>query len=118
MTESTPRLLLPFIMAAQAQKHVTHNEALRRLDGLIQISVLDRDLATPPATPEDGAAYIVADNATGEWEGWEGDIACRSDGAWIRLVARPGYLAWVQDEDALYVLASTGWAKLAGVADP
>ena len=118
MSDTTTRLQLPFIMAAQAQKHVTHNDALRLLDGLVHLTVLDGDLSTPPASPDDGVAYIVPVGATGEWAGWDGDIAYRADGAWFRLIARPGYLAWVQDEDALYVLASSGWAKLAEVSDP
>jgi hypothetical protein len=29
MSDTTTNLLLPYILAAQAQKHVTHNEALR-----------------------------------------------------------------------------------------
>jgi hypothetical protein len=48
MSDATTHLLLPYILAAQAQKHVTHNEALRILDGLVQLSVLDRDLTAPP----------------------------------------------------------------------
>ena len=32
MPDTTPNLALPFILPAQAQKHVTHNEALQRLD--------------------------------------------------------------------------------------
>jgi hypothetical protein len=51
MSDATTHLLLPYILAAQAQKHVTHNEALRILDGLVQLSVLDRDLTAPPAAP-------------------------------------------------------------------
>jgi hypothetical protein len=47
MSDATTHLLLPYILAAQAQKHVTHNEALRILDGLVQLSVLDRDLTAP-----------------------------------------------------------------------
>jgi hypothetical protein len=54
MSDATIHLLLPYILAAQAQKHVTHNEALRILDGLVQLSVLDRDLTAPPAGPADG----------------------------------------------------------------
>lgn len=34
MTE-TPRLGLPLMAAAQAQKHVTHNEALMLVDALV-----------------------------------------------------------------------------------
>jgi len=51
---SSPNLVLPFIEAAQAQKHVTHNEALRVLDAAVQLSVLDRDLTAPPSNPSDG----------------------------------------------------------------
>jgi hypothetical protein len=51
MSDTTTHLLLPYILAAQAQKHVTHNEALRLLDGLVQLSVLDRDLTAPPGSP-------------------------------------------------------------------
>jgi len=75
MTDTTANLLLPFIQAAQAQKHITHNEALRLLDGLTQISVLDRNLATPPGSPAEGARYIVDSGATGLWAGWDGDVA-------------------------------------------
>jgi len=54
MSDATTHLLLPYILAAQAQKHVTHNEALRLLDGLVHLSVLDRDLTAPPGSPADG----------------------------------------------------------------
>ena len=56
----TTHLKLPYLAAAQAQKHVTHNEALRLLDGLVQLSVLDRDLTAPPGSPVDGDRYVVA----------------------------------------------------------
>lgn len=52
-------------MAAQAQNHVTYNEALRILDGIVQLSVKDRDLTVPPASPADGDRYIVGSGATG-----------------------------------------------------
>ena len=48
---NTPNLSLPYLATAQAQKHVTVNEALSQLDGLVQLSVLDRDLASPPGSP-------------------------------------------------------------------
>ena len=58
--DTTPNLGLPYIMAAQSQKHVTHNEALRALDAIVQLSVLDRDLAAPPGSPANGDRYIAA----------------------------------------------------------
>ncbi len=66
MSDTTTHLLLPYILAAQAQKHVTHNEALKLLDGLVQLSVLDRDLTTPPDSPTDGDRYIVGAGAEDE----------------------------------------------------
>jgi len=59
MPDTSTHLLLPYLLASQAQKHVTHNEALRLLDGLVQLAVLDRDLTTPPGRPADGDRYIV-----------------------------------------------------------
>lgn len=59
----TTHLALPCIMPAQAQKHVTHNEALRMLDTLVQLSALDRDRTVPPSAPADGDRHIVAAEA-------------------------------------------------------
>ena len=101
MSDATTHLLLPYILAAQAQKHVTHNEALRILDGLVQLSVLDRDLTAPPASPADGDRYIVASGATGDWAGWDLNVALWTDGAWLRLPPRTGWRAWVEDEGLL-----------------
>ena len=112
MADITTNLLLPYILAAQAQKHVTHNDALRLLDGLVQLSVLDRDLTAPPGSPAEGARYIVASGATGAWLGWSGDVALWSDGAWLRLPARAGWQVWVEDEARLVVRIGAAWTSL------
>ncbi len=109
MSDATTHLLLPYIFAAQAQKHVTHNEALRILDGLVQLSVLDRDLTAPPGSPADGDRYIVASGATGDWAGWDLNVALWTDGAWLRLPPRTGWRAWVEDEGLLLVYDGAGW---------
>ena len=109
MSDATTHLLLPYILAAQAQKHVTHNEALRLLDGLVQLSVLDRDLTAPPGSPADGDRYIVGSGATGDWAGWDLNVALWTDGAWMRLPSRTGWRAWVEDEGLLLVYDGAGW---------
>jgi len=114
MPDTTTNLLLPYLLAAQAQKHVTHNEALRLLDGLVQLSVLDRDLSSPPGSPEDGDRYIVASGGTGDWAGWDLDVALRTDGAWMRLPPRTGWRAWVEDEELLLVFDGSDWVSLGG----
>lgn len=112
MAETSLRLLLPYLQAAQAQKHVTHNEALRRLDGLVNLTVEDRSRSVPPANPAEGAAYLVAAGATGLWAGWSGDIAIWADGAWMRLSARIGWRIWVIAEQLMLVRLVAGWVSL------
>ena len=109
----TPNLALPLIAAAQAQKHVTHNEALLAIDALLQCAVADRDLASPPASPGEGARYIVAAGAGGAWAGQSDSIAFRQDGAWTFRAPRPGFLAFVADEAQLYLYGGAGWVPLA-----
>jgi hypothetical protein len=114
MSES-PHLGMPYLQPAQAQKHVTMNEALRVLDALTQISVLDRDLAAPPATPDEGDRYIVASSASGAWEGRSTEIAVWRDGAWAFHAPKPGWLCWVVDDEALVVWDGATWtAAVAG----
>ena len=112
--DSTPNLQLPYLIAAQSQKHVTHNEALRTLDAVAQLLVLDKDLASPPGSPTDGSRYIVAASPTGAWTGHAAHIAAWQDGAWMFYTPREGWLAWVADEDTIYVYDGAAWAaKLA-----
>ena len=113
----TPSLSLPLLAAEQAQKHVTHNEALGLLDAIVQLSVKDRDLASPPGSPADGDRYIVAAGATGAWAGEEGSIAVRQDGAWSFCAPREGWRTWVEDEDALLVFDGSGWVDVATALD-
>ena len=110
--DATSNLSLPFIVAAQAQKHVTHNEALRALDAVVQLSVLDQDLAAPPGAPVEGARYIVAPGAVGAWAGHAGSIAAFQDGAWAFYVPQQGWRAWVADEARLYVWSGAAWGLL------
>lgn len=112
MSDLTTHLLLPYILAAQAQKHVTHNEALRLLDAMVQLSVLNRDLAAPPVSPADGDRHIVASGATGLWADWDLNVALRVDGVWMRLVPRPGWLAWIADEQAFVVWSGSVWEPI------
>ncbi|HCA27477.1 MAG TPA: hypothetical protein DEP05_07555 [Betaproteobacteria bacterium] len=109
----TPNLSLPYITAAQAQKHVTHNEALRALDVLAQLNILDRDLSTPPASPADGDRYIVAAMANGDWTGKEDQVAAWQDNAWRLYAPRQGWLAWIADEGIILSYDGSSWVGVA-----
>ena len=109
MSDTSTHLGLPYLLAAQAQKHVTHNEALRLLDAMVQLSVLDRTRTTPPASPADGDRHLVASGATGLWAGWDLNVAFWVDGVWMRLVPRPGWLAWIAAEQVFVVWNGSVW---------
>ncbi len=73
--ENTDRLNLPYLMSAQAQKHVTHNEALRMLDALLHLSVTSRGASVPPSDPKESEAFLVGAKATAAWQGHDGEVA-------------------------------------------
>lgn len=109
MPDDTPLLSLPLLQPAQAQKHVTHNEALRLLDLLTQLAVADRSRTTPPPLPAEGDRHLVAAPASGAWQGQEGRIAAFWDGTWVFLAPRPGWQLWVVAENTALAFNGTGW---------
>jgi hypothetical protein len=113
MTDSL-HLGLPYIAAAQAQKHITHNEALRALDALVMLGVLDRDLTAPPGSPAEGARYLVKATGTGAFAGKDGQVAHFRDGGWAFHAPRAGWIAYVADEDAILVHDGSAWRPLLG----
>lgn len=93
---------------------------LRAFDQLVLMTVLDKDLATPPGSPANGDAYIVAASPTGAWAGQAGKIAVWSTEiatadtnskvpAWEFYTPREGWLAYVADEDAPYRFDGAAW---------
>jgi hypothetical protein len=111
---SSTNLGLPLLLAAQAQKHVTVNESVQKLDLLVQLSALDRDLSAPPGSPADGARHIVAASPTGAWAGQAGKIAAWQDGAWTFLTPREGWLAWIAGENRFLVYDGAAWSSNIG----
>lgn len=100
---STPRFALPYLAPNQAQKHVTLNESLRRLDLVEQLAAFSRTSGVPSEDPAEGDCWIVGAAATGSWEGHDGKITSWLDGAWAFAEPQPGWLAYVLDENLLVV---------------
>lgn len=93
MPDSSPRLSLPLLQPSQAQKHVTHNEALGRLDILVQLTVAGFDAIDPPAAPAEGEIHALGGAPTGAWAGQGGMLACHRDASWSFIPPQPGWLA-------------------------
>ncbi len=110
---TTPHLSLALVETAQAQKEVTVNEALMRLDALLNTGAIDKDIATPPVSPTAGDVYIVAPSPTGAWAGKAGQVAY-FDQVWQFISPREGATLWVNDEDSLYIYYGGGaWGRVA-----
>ncbi len=107
---TSPRLNLPYIQTQQAQKEVTHADSLNILDVLVHLTVISRTLATPPATPALGDAYIVAATATGVWLGQEGTIAVFVNNAWQFITPKIGFQAFVTAENLTLHFDSSAWS--------
>ena len=109
----TARLSLPFIMAGQALKHITHNDALNRLDALVQPVVESSALATPPVSPLPGEAWIVPAGAAGAWSGHASEIAAWQDGAWSFFDPAEGWQVFDRASDALLIFSGSAWVAVA-----
>jgi Protein of unknown function (DUF2793) len=117
---NTTNLVLPFLAVGQAQKHVTVNEALRKLDALVQMSVVSATTLAEPSSPPDGVVYIVPPGKTGaHWSAYAGHaLAYYRDGAWAEIAPREGWLAFVKDAGRLLVYRGASWSPAAaGLAD-
>ena len=109
MSQTSANLSLPYIQPSQAQKHVTHNEAIARLDVLTQLAVVAFDAVTPPVVTSEGAAYALGPAPEGAWAGQGGTVAAFLNGGWVFLVPRPGWIAVAADTGRLRVMTATGW---------
>lgn len=112
---STEILTLDEISSSQASKEVTHNTALRQLEGRL-VRVKDKDLTAPPGSPANGDTYIVATGGTGDWSGHDGKIAHYYGGAWHVWAPIEGIRVWVNDEDLVYAYTGAAWTAIAGGA--
>ena len=110
MSLQSARLGLPLLSAGQAQKEITHNEALALLDaavGAVAESVGDN---VPPSAPEPGQCWLVGDAPTGEWAGQTGALACWTGSGWRFVPAIEGMQVWVRDAELLAVRSAGDWA--------
>lgn len=117
MSEQTTRLQLPFLAAGQAQKHVTVNESLLRLDALVQLAASSASSVAQPGSPTDGDIYILPAGKSGaDWAAMaDGALAYYRDGVWEEIAPREGWLAHAADGDRFYVYSGAAWVEL-GVA--
>ena len=121
MTEDTARLALPMLAAAQAQKEMTHNEALARIDIVAQPVVEAVGPSTVPAAPLEGQCWIVGTAPTGAWAGQAGALASWTGGGWRFIAPFEGMSAWSVADKGLVRREGSVWriaARQAAIPAP
>ncbi|SOB81194.1 Protein of unknown function [Sphingomonas guangdongensis] len=110
MTEETARWALPMIVPGQAQKEMTHNEALARLDLMVAATVETAPLDTPPRAPVPGTCWIVGAAPTAAWSGQAHALAGWTSGGWRFVQPREGMQLWIRDEGHSLRFLDGAWA--------
>lgn len=117
MAESE-RLGLPLLVPGQGQKDVTHNEALLKLEMLVQPVAQSATLQEPPVAPTDGGCWLVPAGATGAWSSKDGCIAMRVSGGWRFADPEIGWSVWVADTARLVRRNAGGWEEAKAFFEP
>ncbi len=114
--DSTQHLHLPLLAPAQAQKHVTHNEALLALDVLCQASVLNRICGWPPHNPQEGDRYLIPNSPRqdthNQWKAKANALAVWRDAAWHYYTPNVGWIIFIQDEEEFVFWNGQVWKNL------
>ena len=91
----TGRHRLPLLAVSQAQKEVTHNEALILIDALVHMAV-ENTLSLPPvvADADTGKCWLIGAAPIGVWAGRQGQIAIWTGGSWRFSLPQNGMRLW------------------------
>ncbi|MGC6499708.1 MAG: DUF2793 domain-containing protein [Henriciella sp.] len=111
-SDFTPRLGLPYLLPDQAQKHVTLNESLSRLDSLVMASISGVGSNIPPEPVSPGQSWLVGSAPEEAWEGQAGQFATFLDGAWAFQTPRAGWVVWDEAVGQLRVYDGQSWRTL------
>lgn len=110
MDEITPRLAMPLLQPGQAEKEITHNEALAVLDLTVQASVLAVGRDDPPDAPAPGQCWIVGTAPGGDWAGRAGALAGWTSAGWRFAAPQEGFTAWSVADQATAHYAAGNWS--------
>lgn len=114
----TDRWSWPLLDAGQAQKEMTHNEALAAIDLLLGATVVAVGVDTPPTDPAAGQCWIVGAAPMGAWAGHPGALAGWTGGGWRFVAPREGLAAWSLAEGCAATFTGGQWriGRVAGTA--
>ena len=115
---NTPNLAMPLLFAAQAQKEMTHNEALVVIDALLPGCV--QAVASDPSLldPAGGEAWIVGADPVGAWASRAGQIAISTEGGWRFVPPVDGMRLKDRTEGIVLAFDGTAWLEPPAIGAP
>jgi hypothetical protein len=115
----TGRHRLPLLAVSQAQKEITHNEALVLIDALLHMAVESAVPVAPVLTDADiGKAWIITGVPTGAWANKAGQIACWIGGGWRFMVPQDGMRVWNKATACHSLYISGQWTTAPSISNP
>jgi hypothetical protein len=115
----TTRHELPMLAVSQAQKEVTHNEALVRIDALLH-PLVEAVQSDPPVSLTEanvGMCWLVSDSPGGLWSGEANSLALWIGGGWRFCKPSDGMQVKIRSGLKLTYLEN-GWVEPPVIADP
>lgn len=107
--DTSARLALPLLAAGQAQKEMTVNEALARIDIALQASAVAGGIDTPPEAPSAGQCWIVGDAPEAAWSGCAGMLAGWTEDGWRFVTPVDGMIVWVAADGVAWRRIADAW---------
>ncbi|MVZ97775.1 DUF2793 domain-containing protein [Sphingorhabdus sp. IMCC26285] len=115
----TARFDLPLLAVSQAQKEVTHNEALVKIDALLH-SVAEARLSSPPVLADEhiGQCWLIGDAATGDWIGKSDQLAIWIGNDWRFISPAEGMNLRLKAPNSDAVFTRGNWIFAPTIVDP
>ena len=115
----TGRHRLPLLAVSQAQKEVTHNEALVLIDALLHAAVESTSSVAPESSESDiGKCWLIGASSSGVWAGRSGQIAVWIGGSWRFITAQDGMRVWIKSTGHQMHYIAGQWLKAPAMFSP
>lgn len=120
---TTPVAAITEIAENQDSSEVTANEAFRRLEqGARFFAVISATTTSPPGSPSDGDAYLLASGTpSGDWAGHEDELPYYQSTAWEFREPQDGDLVFSTDTGLWYQYSAenspVGWNQVGRFVD-
>jgi hypothetical protein len=108
-SSTSPRMALPLLVSGQAQKELTHNEALLLIDMALMPLVESAGLNAPPSAPQIGQCWIIGSSPTGAWSGAANHLAAWTAGGWRTLAVPERAEVRERASGHCWTRSLTGW---------